>query len=292
MILVAGATGALGSEICRKLRERGSATRALVRASSAADKVARLKALGVETVVGDLKDRASLAAACQGVEAVISTVSMIMTGQSGDSFEATDGAGNIALIDAASAARVSRFVFVSFDTGATPDAPLVSAKRSVEAHLVQSGLSYTILHPTLFMESWLGPMLFADPAAGAAKRLGDGTRSASYVAVRDVAEVAVRCVAFAPAHNRVLSFGAEALSQRDALAIFTEVFETHFDVTEIPEQALEAQWSNAADPMSKSFSALMLGVARGSLQANRLDPAEFPIRWTSVREFVQEMRRA
>lgn len=64
MNLIAGATGMVGSEICRLLKAQGKPVRALVRKSSAPEKVAALRALGAEIVVGDLKDPASLAAAC------------------------------------------------------------------------------------------------------------------------------------------------------------------------------------------------------------------------------------
>jgi NADH dehydrogenase len=53
MILVVGATGLLGSEICRRLRARGRPVRALVRPGST--KAAALRAIGVETVEGDLR---------------------------------------------------------------------------------------------------------------------------------------------------------------------------------------------------------------------------------------------
>src|SRR5688500_53349 len=114
MILVAGATGVLGSEIVRRLRQRGDPVRALVHHSSAPEKVAMLERFGAEIVRGDLKDRASLDAATRGASAVITTVTTILTSQPGDSFDATDGAGTRNLIDAAAAARVSHFVFVSF----------------------------------------------------------------------------------------------------------------------------------------------------------------------------------
>ena len=83
MILVVGSTGFLGSEICRRLSDRGQSVRALVRATSDAQRVERLRALGVETVVGDLKDRASLDAACAGVSAVISTAPRIASQRAG-----------------------------------------------------------------------------------------------------------------------------------------------------------------------------------------------------------------
>ena len=127
MILVAGATGVLGSEIVRRLLARGEQVRAMVRATSKPASVERLRHAGADIVVADLKEPDSLAAACRGVGSVISSVSTIGTVQPCDSFEATDGHGTKALIDAARNARVRKFVFVSFDTDVVPDAPLTRA---------------------------------------------------------------------------------------------------------------------------------------------------------------------
>lgn len=290
MIAVAGSTGVLGFEICRRLRGRERSVRALVRASSASERVDALRALGCEVVTCDLKNRTSLDAACAGAGVIVSTVTVITKAKEGDSLAATDGAGNINLIDAARAAGARQFIFVSFDGTGMPDAPLVEAKRDVEAHLVRSGLAYTILHPALFMESWLGPMLFADTAAGTATMYGAGDVKFRYVAVADVAEVAVRCVDNPSARSRVIPFGGpEALTQREALMRFEEAFAKRFTVTELPEEALEQRWATAADPFSRSFAALMLGVARGAAAGREL-PEEFPVRLTTVREFVRGLR--
>ena len=75
--------------------------RALTRPTADANKRAALVALGVETVTGDLKDAASLARACDGIEAVISTASATLSRQEGDSIETVDRQGQLALIDAA-----------------------------------------------------------------------------------------------------------------------------------------------------------------------------------------------
>ena len=56
MNLIAGATGILGSEICRLLAENRQPLRALVRSTSNPDEVAQLKALEAEVIVGDLKE--------------------------------------------------------------------------------------------------------------------------------------------------------------------------------------------------------------------------------------------
>ena len=291
MILVAGATGVLGSEIVRQLRNEGRGVRALVRVTSSRDKVAELERVGVEIVRGDLKDRASLDAALDGVDTVISTVTSILTAQPGDSFDATDGAGTKNLVDAAMEAGVERFVYVSFDTSRVPDSPLTAAKRDVEEHLRKSGLTYTVLQPGLFMESWLGPYLFADPVAGTAKVYGPGTDGVRYVAVRDVAEMAVRCLSVPSARNATIPFGGpEPISQREAIRLFEKEVGKPFTVTEIPADVLEARRSGTSDPLEKTFAALMLGVARGLGAEMDAPPSDFGMsRMTRPQEFVQRV---
>ncbi len=293
MILVAGATGVLGSEIVHRLTARGEKVRAMVRTTSAPEKVEHLKQLGAEIVRADVKQPQTLLAACTGVDAVISTITTILTSQPGDSFEATDEEGNKALVDAAKKAGAAKFIFVSFDTSKTPDNPLSSAKRETEEHLKASGLDYTILHPSLFFESWLGPMLFADPAAGTAKVYGNGADKIRYVAVADVAEFAVQSLSAPAARNATIPVGGpEEISQRDAVRIFEEAYGKKFSIIEIPEATLEAQWASAQNPWDKTFAGLMLGVARG-LGSGMNPPFEkFPTRMTSAGEYVRNMARA
>ena len=292
MILVAGATGVLGSEIVRRLTSRGESVRALTRVTSAPEKVERLRRFGAQIVQGDLKDPQSLTAACFGVNAVISTVTTILTSQPGDSFEATDGEGNKSLIDAAREAGVSKFVFVSFDTSKSPDNPLTRAKLAAEDHLKASGLDYTILHPTFFCESWLGPMLFADPETATAKVYGKGTDEFKYVTVGDVAEFAVQSLNNPAAHNTVIPVGGpEAISQRDAVKAFEECFAKKFNVVEVPESTLEAQWSAAENPFDKTFAGLMLGMARGFDSEAEPPFADFPMQMTSARDFIKNLAR-
>jgi uncharacterized protein YbjT (DUF2867 family) len=292
MILVAGATGVLGGLVCQRLRDRGEAVRALVRTSSEPTKKERLLAMGVEIAQGDLRDRVSLDAACRGADTVVSTVSMIGTGKEGDSFEATDDAGTRALVDAAKGAGAGHFIYVSFDDDAFPDSPLVAAKKSVEQYLKASGVPYTILKPGPFMEIWLSPMLGVDAANATAKVFGSGERPVPYVSVRDVAEYVVSCVGNPAARNRVLYVkSATPISQNDAVHAFEESFGRPFAVTRVPEEALEAQWRAAPDPMSRTFSALMLGVARGAgAEAAQRDEAPFPIAPRSVHDYAAELK--
>src|SRR5213080_5314593 len=151
MILVVGATGLLGGEICQLLTRRGNAVRALVRRTSHPDRLTRLKSLGAEQVCADLKDRPSLDGACRGATAVISTASSTISRQEGDSIESVDRQGQLSLVDAAAAAGVKHVVLISFPS-VQSDFPLQSAKRAVEGRLRESGMGYTILQPTFFTE--------------------------------------------------------------------------------------------------------------------------------------------
>ncbi len=106
MVLVVGATGLTGSEICHKLRGLGEPVRALVRTTSSKDKIQALQSAGVELCFGDLKDRQSIAAACRGVDAVISTASSTLSRQPDDSIKSVDTEGQLNLVSAASNANV------------------------------------------------------------------------------------------------------------------------------------------------------------------------------------------
>jgi uncharacterized protein YbjT (DUF2867 family) len=138
------------------------------------------------------------------------------------------------------------------------------------------------------MEVWLGPRLFADAAAGTAKVYGRGTDGLRYVSVRDVACVAVECVNHPAAFDAIVPIGGpDRVSQRDAVHLFEEAFGKTFSTIEIPEHALEAQWAAAADPFSKTFTALMLGVARGLDADSEPDFESFPRPQVSVRDFAR-----
>lgn len=288
MIFVAGATGGLGMEIVRRLRERGESVRALVRTTSDAGRVGALEKMGAEIWRGDLKDAASLEGALNGVDTVVSTVTVITHAKPGDSFDATDEQGNINLLNEAKKAGVKRFVFASFDVDRMPEYPLSNAKRNAQEAIMKSGIDYTIHQPSLFMQVWLSPMLFADPATSTAKVYGDGTEGIEYVSIGDVAEAMVQSIFDDEMRNRVVAYGGpEPVSQKRALEIFNKSFGRTFTATEIPEAALEQQWKGAQDPWQKTFAGLMLGVARGF--GGDTGPASqyFPMKMTTVEEVVK-----
>ena len=73
-VLVAGATGRTGREVVRQLREDGYRVKALVRDPAAAEGVLGAAGDGLEYVRGDVRARASVAAAVAGSDYVVSAL--------------------------------------------------------------------------------------------------------------------------------------------------------------------------------------------------------------------------
>ena len=288
MILVAGATGLVGSAVCQKLAKRGETVRALVRATSAKEKLDALRSCGAELCVGDLKDPVSLGAACRGVDAVISTASSTLSRQSGDSIESVDAAGQLNLVNAAKAAGIERFVFVSFRPPRAISFPLADAKRTVEEAI--ASLNFTIIQASWFMEVWLSPALGFDYANRTARIYGPGTNPISWVSFRDVAEMCALALRSPAAERRTIEFGGpEALSPLEVVARFEKIGGRPFQLQHVPEQTLHAQFDGAADPMQKTFAGLMLGYLYGDAIDMAPVVEQFGIHLTSVDEYARSV---
>ena len=293
MILVVGATGLLGREICRRLAAAGKPLRALVRRTADRAKVDELEQSGATLVRGDLKDRASLDAACRGIDTVITTASTTLSRQEGDSIQTVDQEGQMRLVDAAKAAGVARFVYVSYSHGIDVDCPLATAKRAVENHVKQSGMTYTILAPSVFMEIWLSPALGFDAANAQARIYGSGTNPISWISLGDVAQFVVLALDHAAARNAILELGGPAaISPLEVVRAFEQTGGRPFTVEHVPEETLRAQRTAATDPLQQSFAALMLAYALGNSIDMRSTLKTFPVPLLSVKEYARRITQA
>ena len=182
---------------------------------------------GAQTVHGDLRDRASLDAALEGIETVITTANSAGRGGA-DNPQSVDLEGNYNLIEAAREARVERFIFVSL-LGADPDhpSPFVRAKARSEAALRESGMGYTIIAPTAFMEVWVAMVVGMPALQGRPVTLvGEGRRRHSFISNRDVAAFAVAAVDNPAARNEYLAIGGpEPLTWLDVVATYERVLD-------------------------------------------------------------------
>jgi len=290
VILVVGSTGALGGEICRMLRERGDSVRAFVRTTSNATRVKALRDLGCEIAIGDLQDRASIDRACNGVEAVVSTATTVVSRQSHDSLQKSDLEGHFALIDYAEKYDVKRFVLISISGNVDAASGLQKAKREVEEKLRESGVSYTILRPSFFMEVWLSPMLGFDAANGAVRVYGAGVEPISFISMFDVASFAVQSIDNERVANRTIELGGpEAITPDQVVKVFEKELSRTITVTHVPAEALSQQYESAADDYQKSFAGFMLTMNEGDEIDSTDALRRIPMKLKSVRDYARSL---
>lgn len=226
MILVVGATGNLGGTVTRRLLEAGHPVRALTREHS---DYHGLEEAGAEIVFGDLTNPASLQRACAGMEKVLCTATA--AGRADESFEAVDGRGVRSLIDAAEAAGVERFVYVSAWGFDVIDAPIARAKRMNEGRLRDSAMEWTILKPAAFMEAWVGWVIGGQLGEGPKVAIvGDGTEPMGFVATTDVADLCVAALERDEAANREIPLIAEVTTMAGLLDRVRAVTGMDFEV--------------------------------------------------------------
>ena len=182
MILVAGGTGTMGKELVRRLVAKGERVRVVSRNAARHPQTSQ-----VEIVEGDVRDRRSLDRAVAGVGTVVSAVHGFVDK---DGPKAIDRDGNANLIAAARAAGVEHFVLVSI-AGASANSPmeLFRMKYAAEQHLKISGLGWTIVRPTAYMETWLGLIAVPLLESGKVRIFGRGHNPMNFVSAHDVAGV-------------------------------------------------------------------------------------------------------
>ncbi len=185
LVLVAGASGALGQRVARRLLAQGVPVRALGRN---AERLATLAAAGAEVVTGDLRDEAVAARACNGARQIVSTLNNVM-GTGASSPVVVDRPAYRALASAAARAGVQRWVHVSV-FGIGPDNPVdyFRVKHGVDEIVTTSGVPWVLVQPSAFMETWVTTLLGDGMRRdGKATLFGRGDRVSNFVAMDDVA---------------------------------------------------------------------------------------------------------
>lgn len=236
MIVVAGGTGTLGTRLVPRLAEQGLAVRVLTRDPARAQ---HLAGHGVEVARGDVRDPGSLASALRGAGTVISAVHGF-AGPGGVSPASVDRAGNARLIDAAGRAGAA-FVLVSV-VGASPSHPigLFRAKHAAEQALCASGLPWTIVRSTAFMETWGTIMARPLQASGKILVFGRGDNPVNFVSAADVAALVSQAAAGPGLRGQILELGGpDNLTFNQLAVILQETTGRRGVVRHIPRPALQ-----------------------------------------------------
>jgi NADH dehydrogenase len=290
MILIVGATGLLGRATALPLLAQGHAVRVLARERTRAADMVRA---GAEVFVGDLTDVRSLELACKGVDRVFACAHSLL-GRGPTSSAQIDHVGHSALIVAARDAKVEHFVYTSL-MGAREDHPIdfFRTKHEIEATVKASGMGYTILRPSAFMETHVhrlnGQMLLEH---GFTVIIGPGTKPRNFVAVRDVAPFAVQALTEDGLNGRTLEIGGpDNVSNREVAAMY-QVRAHRGRVVHVPVGAAKVL-ATLVRPLHEGIARVLeMSTVPDDEMPETWQPtqllAEFPRRLTTIDSFIDE----
>jgi len=234
MILVAGGTGTLGTVLTAGLLQRGTQVRVLTRSGTELSD-------DVEGVVGDVRSPDDAARAVQGARAVVSVVTGFGPVR-GITTRGVDLEGNRTLFAAAREAGIEHFVLLSVHE-ASPDHPieLFRMKYAAEQELRASGLAWTIVRPTAYLETWVrllcGPLV----EKGKTRVFGRGQNPINFVSVRDVARVVEQALLDPEQRGQAIEVaGPENLTMNAVVETFLAETGASGSVRHVPRAAMRA----------------------------------------------------
>ena len=194
-VSVFGGTGFLGRRLVHRLAAAGVTVRVAVRHPDRASVLRAADSERVTVIRADVRDRAAIAAAVAGVDAVVDTVSTYVE-KGGVTFESVHERGAETLAQEAAAAGVARLVLVS-GIGADPASrsPYIRARGRGELAVRQAFPSATIVRPSAMFgpgDALFGTLADIARLSPVLPLIGGGRTRLQPVYVEDVAEAIVR----------------------------------------------------------------------------------------------------
>jgi uncharacterized protein YbjT (DUF2867 family) len=264
MILVAGGTGTLGTRLMPMLTKRGAAVRILTRNPGGAT-----QRLGdhVQVVSGDVRDPRAVENAVAGARTVISAVTGF--GMARDvSARTVDWEGNANLIRAAKAAGVEHFILLSVCQAApTHPIELFRMKHRAEEELQASGLAWTIIRPTAYMETWLGILGGPLLETGTTRIFGRGKNPINFVSADDVARLVDLAATDESMRSATIDIGGpENVSMSELVETFKTVTGANGKVSHVPLPMMRVMAA-----LMKPFNAAMAGMIKAAVVMDTRD---------------------
>lgn len=255
--IVTGASGHLGSQVIENLLAKGAAP--LVAITRHPEKLAALRARGVDVRAGDFNDPSSLGAAFSGGGRLL----IISTD---DLAPGKRLAAHRNAISAAKEAGVSHIVYTSL-TNPDESNPIGFAMdhRETEALIKQTGIAYTILRNCLYTDLFL--MSAPQAIGGGALYAAAGDGKAGYATRADCARAAAAALLTETGSTLRDITGPAAVSHAEIAAILSEVAGKEIPYVPITRDALvEAMVKNGLPPfMADVFSSFDVAIAKGHL---------------------------
>jgi nucleoside-diphosphate-sugar epimerase len=289
-IVVAGAAGNLGGRIAKALLERGAVVKALVRHSTARDKIARLQELDVAVARVDTSSVSDLTQACSGASCVVSALNGL-----GDVIVDTQ----TLLLDAALAAGVPRFIpsdysidFTKLEPGENRNLDL---RREFHERLAKTSIAATTIFNGAFADMLAGQMPLILFKLRRVLYWGNADQRMDFTTIDDTAAFTARA-ALDPSTPRMLRIAGDQLSARELAAVVSEVTEKKFRVlragslgtlgTLIKVARTIALAKNEVFPVWKGMQ-YMRNMFDGRAKLEPLDNARYPgMRFTTARDVI------
>ncbi len=227
-ILLAGATGYLGSYIAKKLIQSTYDLRVIVRSPN------KMAQLGID--VGDVfqaevTNPETLKGCCSGIDTVISTVG-ITRQKDGLTYLDVDYQANLNLLNEAREADVRKFIYVSVLNGENlRHLKICDAKEQFVEQLEKSGLEYCVIRPNGFFSDM--SEIYAMAMKGNVYLFGSGEQKANPIHGEDLAAVCVDAIEHSDQEIKI--GGPDTLSYNQIAEMAFEVAGIKPKITRIPD---------------------------------------------------------
>jgi len=260
-VVVTGATGQLGRLIVESLLERGLPAAEITAAGRSVEKLTDLSAQGVAVAAIDYEDPATLEAAFAGADVVV----LVSSSEFG---RRAAQHGNA--IAAAQKAGVGRLVYTSIPKATETPMLLAQEHRATEEILTASGLTFTILRNSWYVENYT-PQIPVYLEHGVVGSAGEGR--VSLATRKDYAEAAA-AVALGEGHEgQVYELGGESITLSELASIVSEASGSPVAYTDVPQEALQGILEGAGfpGPVAATFADVDTRIAAGDLHVTTGD---------------------
>ena len=229
-ILLAGATGYLGSYIAAELQKRDYHVRAIVRNL---EKLNREKIAATEILEAEVTQSASIEGCCEEIDIVISTVG-ITRQKDGLTFMEVDYQANANLLNEAKQSGVKKFIYVSVLHGEKlKHLKICEAKERFAEELTNSKMDYCIIRPNGFFSDMAE--FFNMAQKGRIYLFGDGELKANPIHGEDLA---VLCVDEIEKSRKEIEVGGpQTLTQNEIAVMAFKTLDKKPKITYIPNWA-------------------------------------------------------
>jgi nucleoside-diphosphate-sugar epimerase len=293
-IVVAGASGDIGGRITKALLERGATVRALVRHSTAPDKVESLRELGATVVPADLTSASEALPACEGAACVVSALAglrdVIVEAQT-------------LLLYAAVSAGVPRFIpsdySIDFTGCRAGENRNLDLRREFHTRLDKAPISATTVFNGAFAELLTGEMPMIAPRLKRVLYWGDADQRLDFT-TKDDSAAFTASAALDPSTPRYLRIAGDQLSARELAVVVSEVTGEEFRPLRVGSlRALRALARIArvvapgGDELYPAWQGMQYtcNMFEGRAKLKALDNDRYPgLQWTTVRDVLSEQR--